>query len=506
MDCPQLSSKCPRHSATSDDNCDLDYISNLHDDILIQILDKLPMEEAVDTSLLSKRWKDIWRYKKKVELGYQWVQRTGKKVLPSLFKIFRALREQNIHSISVSLRYDLSMLTEIQSLIAYASVKNVEELYIDFNDRNDRRSRWRRRYISVLIPECELSQCSSLVKLSLKSLQLETLPPRFEALRELFLERVKLAEDSLENITNNCPSLALLSLTNCNPNADLKVIIGANSNLRCLVIREELSEVQKMTELCIRATNVKAIEFALALPRKAYQIEGTLVCSEATFRLNQMHRSRQAMRVTSLGINGKFTKNFLGLLRTLRAAEVLTLSSWCIQVLSIEVVKLQQPPIFEVRHLILETGLIRWEFRGIAYMLLGCYKLENLLIVMGAPAELKFEYMENVKYYGITMSFGKILQDLTIVEFRNYSGNYQTWDGDDFNEIQFFAGFEFGSLLVWNLKTYATGLKKLVFTTGKKRFETSQFEGFGDLFSFTHLDYCQLPCVYRSAEYRGYHR
>lgn len=114
--------------------------------------------------------------------------------------------------------------------------------------------------------------------------------------------------------------------------------------------------------------------------------------------------------------------------------------------------------------------------------------------------------MENVKYYGITMSFGKILQDLTIVEFRNYSGNYQTWDGDDFNEIQFFAGFEFGSLLVWNLKTYATGLKKLVFTTGKKRFETSQFEGFGDLFSFTHLDYCQLPCVYRSAEYRGYHR
>ena len=58
-----------------------------------------------------------------------------------------------------------------------------------------------------------------------------------------------------------------------------------------------------------------------------------------------------------------------------------------------EVVKFEPPQHFEVTHLKLETGLKRWEIPGISYMLLACYKLENLVIVMGDHTRLKVSFL-----------------------------------------------------------------------------------------------------------------
>ncbi|KNA13504.1 hypothetical protein SOVF_116330, partial [Spinacia oleracea] len=464
MDCLQPSLKYPRSSAILDDISGPDYISKLHDDILIHMLDKLPMEEAGRTSLLSKRWNGLWRHKRNVELGYKLFQKpnrsvklgyklfqkSGNDVLPLLIKGFSDVRQQTIHRLSASLRYDKTMLTDIKLLMDYASSKNVEELYMDFNAKTDN-IKWRRRYSFVLKPEL-VKQFSSLVKLSLKSLKLETLPPLcFMALGELFLEQVKLGEDSVEKITSNCPSLALLCLSNCNPSSDLNIVIAANSNILHLVIREEFTGPQNTPYSCsIRAANVKTIEFASALPRKGYQMKGTLSCSEAIFRLDQMEPRLEAVKVFSSGIRGNYTQNFLGLLGKLVTAEVLTLSSWCIQVLSIEVHRWNRPPTFEAKHLILEIGLNRWEFPGVAYMLLGCHKLENLVVVMGAPAKLDYgsvETLVRLGRIGLPEPSSKILQKLEVVEFKNYPGPYGTWDGDEFNQDRFFAGSEVGSLL-----------------------------------------------------------
>uniref|UniRef100_A0A803MHC3 F-box protein n=1 Tax=Chenopodium quinoa TaxID=63459 RepID=A0A803MHC3_CHEQI len=441
MDVLQPDSKCPRTSAVLDDNTEPDYFGKLHDDLLIEILDKLPMEVAMDTSLLSKSWKDLWKHKRNVELGQKWVQNC------------------------------------------------------DFNDRNDNRIKWRRRYPLVDMPNWVYSPCSSLVKLILISLQLNTLPPlHFKALRELYLEHVKLTKDSVEKITSNCPSLGLLSLSNCNPTTGLNINVAANSSLLHLVVNEEFTDVRNATELCIRAPNVKTIEFASALPRKSYRMDGTLACSEAIFRLDKMHHRPQAIRIFSSGLKGYYAKNFLGLLRKLATAKVLTVSSWCIQVLSMEVYNFRKPLTFEASHLILETGLCRWEFQGIAYMLLGCYKLENLTIVMGDPAHLNA--ICQVRNPGV--QFDNILQQLETIEFKYYSATYQTWDGDDFNESLFFAVSDFGRLLAWNLKTYADNLKKVVFSTRQKHFASDQFRSIEALSTFKKLYQCHLPCVYRN--------
>ncbi|XP_057539222.1 putative F-box/LRR-repeat protein At3g18150 [Amaranthus tricolor] len=476
MDSLQLIPKRPR-SAVLDDNSELNSLSELPDDILIDILDKLPMEDAMTTSFLSKRWKDLWKYKSNIELGNDWVSKTGKDVLPSLQRILCYLKEQKLHCLSVSIRYCPSMLTDMELLFTYASIKNAKEIYIDFNARSDSKIRQRRRCPYFFLTECEDCVCSSLVKLSLKSVQLDTLPARFVALRELFLERVILGDYFVEIVTTNCPSLSLLCLCNCNPKVNLEIVIAATANLLQLIIREEITEVANTTELSIRAENVKVIEFVLALPRKGYKIEGALVCSEVRFRLNQMHQSRQAMRVSGLGIKGKFTDNFVGLLEKFKAAETITLSSWCIQVLSIELIVRRKCPLsFDLRHLTLETGLELWEFLGITYLLLSARKLESLVVVMGDTAEISCNHpatlMSSVGYN----VFDQGLPALKTVEFKNFSGNYESWEADNFDLDKFFRNYSSGDFLVWNLMHFTVNLKKIVFTTREKSFELNQFE------------------------------
>ncbi|XP_057531172.1 putative F-box/LRR-repeat protein At5g54820 isoform X2 [Amaranthus tricolor] len=484
MDHLQWGLKRSRTSAALPYKTQPDYISDLPDEILIKIIDKLPMKEAMDTSLLSKRWNGLWKCKRTFELVYKWFNRNGIKVFPVWSRIFSVLQEQDIHFLSVSLRYVQSMSAEIDLLFTYASMKNVEELYIDFNGTNDNNISCRRRYPSFSLTECEECICLSLVKLSLKSVQLEMFPARFVVLKELFLERVKLSANSVQIITSKCPLLVLLCLCNCNPKTNLRIDIAASSKLIQLIIREDVIEVSNTSELFIRAANVKAIEFGLALPRKRYHIEGALVCSEATFRLNQMDRSRQAMKVTDFGIKGSYSNNFLGLLKKLRAAEVLTLCSWCIQVISIELLIQFRNPVsndLNLRHLTLETGLGRWEFLGTAYLLLKCKKLENLVMVMGDQAEIIYGCVRTKSHHRKFDMIMEGLPALKTVEFKNFSGNYQLWEADNFNEKEFFNNMEIrnpGCLLVWNIKVFAYNLEKIIYRTAKKQFVTKQFERF----------------------------
>ena len=75
-----------------------------------------------------------------------------------------------------------------------------------------------------LLPDCEI-KCSTLVKLTLKFMKLLMLPTCITALKELYLEEVELAAGAVEKITMDCPSLVLLSLSNCNVNSNLIIEI-----------------------------------------------------------------------------------------------------------------------------------------------------------------------------------------------------------------------------------------------------------------------------------------
>ncbi|CAA7061856.1 unnamed protein product, partial [Microthlaspi erraticum] len=48
---------------------DMDRISELSDELLIEILSRLPTKDAISTCKLSKRWKCLWMYLPKLDYG-----------------------------------------------------------------------------------------------------------------------------------------------------------------------------------------------------------------------------------------------------------------------------------------------------------------------------------------------------------------------------------------------------------------------------------------------------
>ncbi|WKA12425.1 hypothetical protein VitviT2T_029807 [Vitis vinifera] len=395
-----------------------DFISRLPEDILLIILNKLPMEDAVATSLLSSKWRDLWKLTSNVDFNYRWVQVRRKEIHPSVNHFVRSHHGKEIKCFSVSLRCKKSMVPDVQSWITYAAKKNVEELCINLNDREDNRKNRTYHLQHLCFPACDLS-FSSLVKLILKFLWLDMdYFPHCESLKELHLEKLVLPNDEINGITEKSPALQFLCLINSNLSENLHVNISPNSNLRKLIIEDEFVEYNRMQHIFINAPKITRIEFLSSMPKRKYHIVNMGVGIEARFNLNRMFRERGEAKATCNGVLVcRYQQNLLGLLKTFQTAKVL----------SILKVRQQEILLFEATHLVLNTGLNGWELPGIALLLRACRKLENLVIVMNDEAEeLQFNdafqriYAFKQEFYWKNQGASSTvcLQQLAVVEFR----------------------------------------------------------------------------------------
>ncbi|GAB2277943.1 hypothetical protein Dimus_012642 [Dionaea muscipula] len=457
-----------------------DSLGRLPDELLIIILERLPIENAIATSLLSRRWRNLWRHMSIVDFDPDWAAQR-KNVLHYISFFLENHQGQKIQRFCVSLCYTTGMLHAIWCWLTSVAAKHVEELSIDLNDQN-----YGRRYLSFNLPPL-LSNCSTLVRLRLKFVELTIVPPPFpSSLKEVLFDEVKLPKDGIEQITLSCPHLEMLSLTNCNRKSDLQVIISPSCTHLRLIICEDLKRVGSQTEMYISGSKITSIEFVSAMPREKYQVD-IEVGVGAKFLLDKMSDGRQTMKVTSRGLLGKhYSDNLHMLLYKVRTTDMLVLSSWCIQVLAVDVIVNKNVPNLLVNHLLLELGLKWREFMGIAHILAVCPRLKSICIVVSQfPGNQELDLNDafaraRVKWFGNL--FGRFqlpnrhggrakkeLQVLDVVEFRNYSGDYQMWEDWSFDEGRFFAGTECGSQVLKLLLRTAKNLKRVIFVSSKKR-------------------------------------
>ncbi|KAL6313932.1 hypothetical protein AAG906_011659 [Vitis piasezkii] len=359
-----------------------DFISRLPEDILLIILNKLPMEDAVATSLLSSKWRDLWKLT------------SNEKRNPSVNHFVRSHHGKEIKCFSVSLRCKKSMVPDVQSWITYAAKKNVEELCINLNDREDNRKNRTYHLQHLCFPACFLW------------LDMDYFP-HCESLKELHLEKLVLPNDEINGITEKSPALQLLCLINCN-----------------------LSE--NLHHIFINAPKITRIEFLSSMPKRKYHIVNMGVGIEARFNLNRMFRERGEAKATCNGVLVcRYQQNLLGLLKTFQTAKVLEVCSWCIQV-CISPLDFQ----FFPHKLNLVNMLQR-----IALLLRACRKLENLVIVMNDEAEeLQFNdafqriYAFKQEFYWKNQGASSTvcLQQLAVVEFRISHGDkfFRVTDND----------------------------------------------------------------------------
>lgn len=454
-----------------------DFISRLHDEILVLILDKLPMKDALRTSMLSRRWRFVWRSMHKVDFTYRWVEETGNEVLPSVSQFLRRCKVKEMNCFRLSFRYNSSMLHRINSWISLALKNGVKELDLNFNDLEDTRKKamWRHPYYHF--PDC-LYSSSSVVKLGLAFLKLD-LPTRLRLknLRELSLDRVVLPDDAIEKIATDCEKLELLSLTNCNMRGDLKITIQPRAVPIKVSILDGFMMVEPKTDLIIDCPTLGGLEFRGGMTRTNFLIKNVPAGVEARFNFDEMLYRQRVVLVTGAGLYGaQYNKNLHNLLNIFQSAKHFHFCSWCIQILSVKKMMKQEVVMLGSTSLVLDTGLLKWELPGIACLLTACPNLENLAVVMVRQSMFKIRETFTRKYDFDEGRYWEIIgqetlpcwQSLRVLKFKNEYGEYQTWDEGMFCVRSFFTGYENGMNLLKFVHSKAANLERVIFRTNTK--------------------------------------
>ncbi|KAI8539276.1 hypothetical protein RHMOL_Rhmol09G0169300 [Rhododendron molle] len=184
-----------------------DVISDLPQSIVETILTKIPIRDAVRTSILSSKWRYKWANLTHLVFNDECSSLYNDKGLVegNLVKFitrFLFLHDGPIHMFTLSSMY-LQGSPYIDQWLLFLSRKDVKELVIELGDRE-----WFRA------PTC-LFSCRKLTRLELIRCELDP-PPSFKgflSLKCLVLQQVIIGPDKVENLISSCPLLESLTLS-----------------------------------------------------------------------------------------------------------------------------------------------------------------------------------------------------------------------------------------------------------------------------------------------------
>ncbi|PIA41545.1 hypothetical protein AQUCO_02200167v1 [Aquilegia coerulea] len=188
-----------KNSCSSDQEEEMDRISDLPDPTQAHIVSFLSMKDAIRTSILSKRWRNVYKSFPNLNFNQEYFEenyntRDFKNIVNQFLNCHD---ESNIHKFSLLTSVDNSSYHHILEWISFAVNHNVQELVLDFD--NDKLNS---------LPCC-LFTCQSLTLLSLNFINLN-LPTHteFPMLKTLKLRFVRLyGEDPLNQLISSCPVL-----------------------------------------------------------------------------------------------------------------------------------------------------------------------------------------------------------------------------------------------------------------------------------------------------------
>ncbi|KAG6654044.1 F-box/FBD/LRR-repeat protein At1g13570 [Carya illinoinensis] len=189
------------------DSSNQDLISDLPQSIIESILTRLPLRDAVRTSLLSSKWRYRWATLTHLVFDEDCVTLSNDRALfedKLINFITRALflHQGPIHKFQLCTSY-LQSCPEIDQWILFLSRKDIKELVIELGE-----SEW------IRAPSC-LFKCKKLIRLELFRCELDP-PPTFKGflcLKNLNLYQVFVASDAIESLISSCPLLESLSLS-----------------------------------------------------------------------------------------------------------------------------------------------------------------------------------------------------------------------------------------------------------------------------------------------------
>ncbi|EOA26157.1 hypothetical protein CARUB_v10019595mg [Capsella rubella] len=201
-----------------------DRISQLPEELLLKILSSLATKTVIATSVLSKRWRSLWKLVPKLEFEYDENRSTAENIGRSLLlhkaPVLESLRLTGLcEDIDVGLWAGISFARNVREFVLQASVSNL---------------------LPVRFPS-SLFFCDTLQTLKLKNPPIEIhvpSPVSMKSLRTLHLDSVTYKDNtSLRNLLSGCPNLEELLVHRGPPNCVMKFTIMVPS-LKRLSIKD----------------------------------------------------------------------------------------------------------------------------------------------------------------------------------------------------------------------------------------------------------------------------
>ncbi|WKA13174.1 hypothetical protein VitviT2T_030501 [Vitis vinifera] len=290
---------------------------------LHNILNELPMKDAVRAGFLSRKWRNQWKYLANVVFK----QSTGKEI-ESLTHFISLHRGNKIKKFHVEFKYRPNKEDQVNEWMSFAITKEVEDLKLDFDMKGDNDP------LYILPPF--IFNCESLVSLSLKGCVLE-LPDSIYLpnLHTLSLTRMEIGSRNgmtIRKITSRAPLLERMSLVNCSRFRNFNIDASESPNLKELAIIETKVDLARSTGMDICAPSVEKLVFLYASPRREYHVKDVSNCLEFTFALSDQPHEYLWKEVGEELLSLRYHVVLLNLLPHFQHVRVLRICNWCVQV------------------------------------------------------------------------------------------------------------------------------------------------------------------------------
>ncbi|KAK4850729.1 hypothetical protein QYF36_009330 [Acer negundo] len=381
-----MASNSNNNNKRSSSSSSKDIISGLPSELLCYIFCFLPFKEVARTSVLSTRFRHVWRGTTRIDFQENFFVKDNdteenkqiqrRDLINFAYNWLESYTGKTIDMFSLTFSRPGHFPANIHNFIRSSLARNVKGLSLDFHDPIWREDGIENRRGVFELPVFVYGH-KGLESLKLFSCNFLVSGFRnFTSLKELSLGWIQLGPNYVKNLLMYCPSLESFTLKNCWNIHEHLDISGPNRRLKSLVV-DKCKFLDGLVQ--IQAPNLMFFKYSGRADH---------------FYLEERLTSLQEAEL-DFGLETEFSE--LGhllydLVEQLFAVRVLTVCSYLLQVIPIGEEPLGLLNTLNVRHLILKTSLHSFEFYGIRFMLKSCPLLETLTINLG-PARIFPDYI-----------------------------------------------------------------------------------------------------------------
>ncbi|KAK8585283.1 hypothetical protein V6N13_139217 [Hibiscus sabdariffa] len=212
LNSPQSPSKQPKYSPVFEAPNE-DLFSTLPDSLLQEILCFLAIEDAIKTSLLSRRWRSLWTQMPTLSFTREYFAVKHAKRAEFVNETLRRFTGPKIKNFLINLKFHDSMNVSLEEWVLFATTHRVEKLSLIFDGgflyapfaESKPFSLPQFLYLSWSLKDLILRQC----------VVLPTRQVSWPRLKVLSINYSRLTSEAIENVLSGSPNLQKLKLHNC---------------------------------------------------------------------------------------------------------------------------------------------------------------------------------------------------------------------------------------------------------------------------------------------------